>query len=376
MNRLRIQSINPEQFHLVSETKTTSLSGVNETTKGSVKWRSPSNIALIKYWGKRKHQIPANPSLSFTLQNAYSETSVSYNPSSGGMKLTFYFEGKEEPKFKEKIQAYLVSLFGEIPFLNELELTIESSNSFPHSAGIASSASGMSALALCLCSMEQQINGTQFNEKDFLQRASYLARLGSGSAARSVYGGIVTWGTISGNDQSGDEFASPFSGKVHEAFHNFHDDIFIVSKETKSTSSSQGHALMDRHPYAEKRYEQANNNLIKLSEVIEQGDLESFCSIVENEALSLHALMLSSVPSVMLLKPNTIEIINRVKQFRESTGFPVCITLDAGPNVHVLYPDKIKDDISQLINEELVVYCEGNYRISDKMGNGPVNLLQ
>ena len=161
---------------------------------------------------------------------------------------------------------------------------------------------------------------------------------------------------------------------MHEVFNNFHDDILIVSRDTKSTSSRQGHSLMDDHPYAEKRYEQARSNLTKLTTALEGGDLESFCSIVENEALSLHALMISSIPSVMLIKPSTIEIINRVKAFRERTGFPVCITLDAGPNIHLLYPDDIKDDIAQFVSQELIVYCEGNYQIPDKIGNGPVNL--
>lgn len=358
----------------MTETNPNSATDADVKATGSFKWRSPSNIALIKYWGKKGNQIPANPSLSFTLENAFTETELSYKPSSDGMKLEFYFEGKEEPKFKEKIQAYLNSLLEEMPFLNELEIRLESSNSFPHSAGIASSASSMSALALCLCSLEKQITGSLSEQGDFFRRASCLARLGSGSAARSVYGGIVTWGKFQENDQSSDEFASPFSGKIHKSFHNFHDDILIVSRETKSTSSRQGHSLMNDHPYAEKRYEQARNNLSKLVVALEGGDMEDFCSIVENEALSLHALMMSSIPPVMLLKPNTIGIINRVRGFRERTGLPICITLDAGPNVHLLYPDNIKGDISQLINGELVVYCEGNYQISDKLGNGPVNL--
>ena len=359
----------------MSETNANSITRSDSATTGCFKWSSPSNIALIKYWGKKEHQIPANPSLSFTLKNAFTETELSFKPSSDGMKLEFYFEGREEPKFKEKIQVFLTSLAEEImPFLNELEIRIESSNSFPHSAGIASSASSMSALALCLCSLEKELTNSLTQESDFLRRASYIARLGSGSASRSIYGGIVTWGEFQEDDQSSDEYASPFSTGVNEIFHDFHDEILIVSKETKSTSSRQGHSLMNDHPYAEKRYEQARSNLSKLVVALKEGDTPTFCSIVENEALSLHALMMSSIPAVMLIKPNTIEIINRVKDFRERSGLPICITLDAGPNIHLLYPDNIKDDISQLINEELVVYCEANYRISDKMGNGPVNL--
>jgi len=343
----------------------------------TIGWRSPSNIALIKYWGKKGHQLPANPSLSFTLENSFTETKLRWEKKkSKSIDLAFFFEGKQKPDFEQKVRRYFSDLSSELPFLRNYQFEIHSRNSFPHSVGIASSASGMSALALCLCSLEQREKGNPSGQEDFFRRASYLARLGSGSASRSVYGGFVTWGKIPGIASSSDRFASPYKGRVHKNFLDFHDDILIVSSEKKAVSSRAGHELMNHHPFAENRYRQAALNLKKLTRALSAGDFNSFCEIVENEALTLHALMLASVPSVVLWEPGTLHIIRKVKAFREETGLPVCFTIDAGPNVHLLYPDAIKVDIRQLIKEELVVYCATKEVISDKVGRGPKKLIE
>ncbi len=343
----------------------------------SITWRSPSNIALIKYWGKNGHQIPANPSLSFTLQNSFTETELRFTEKKSASKeieLSFFLEGKPQPDFEQKIKKYFSDIVAELPFLNQFQFEIHSKNSFPHSVGIASSASGMSALALCLCSLEQHLNGTLKTQDEFFQKASHLARLGSGSAARSVYGDVVTWGKIEDIPGSSDEHASPFRGKVDKIFDNFHDDILVVSTDKKPVSSRAGHELMDTHPFAKSRYRQAEQNLKTLMEALAKADLRKFCEVVENEALTLHALMMQSSPPVILLQGGTLDIIKKVRTFREETGLPVCFTIDAGPNVHLLYPDVIKIDVSHLIQRELIVSCEGKKVISDRIGKGPVKL--
>ena len=123
--------------------------------ENKVAWRSPSNIALIKYWGKKEGQIPANASLSFTLSKSYTETKIAYSENENGnnVSIDFLFEGKKNELFEQKIVKFLNSINKYFSFLSKLHLKIESKNSFPHSAGIASSASSMSALALCLCSI-------------------------------------------------------------------------------------------------------------------------------------------------------------------------------------------------------------------------------
>lgn len=340
-----------------------------------VSWRSPSNIALIKYWGKKGHQIPSNASLSYTLDQAYTDMSLEWTHSSGqGIDLDFYFEDQPNEKFKAKIEKFLTSLLPEMPWLQEWKLTIRSSNSFPHSTGIASSASSMSALALCLCTMKQELFGKLQTDEEFFQNASHLARLGSGSAARSVYGGITVWGEVHNVPGSSEEFAVPLVDGIDPQFLTFHDSVLIVSRDEKAVSSRAGHALMNGHPYAEARYANAQRNMDNLIYAMQIGNMEQFIKIVESEALELHALMMISDPSVVLFKPNTWEIINRLRTFREETGYNVCFTLDAGPNVHVLYPDAIKDEVESFINEQLIVYCDQNYRIADRVGKGPVKM--
>ncbi len=346
----------------------------------SVTWRSPSNIALVKYWGKYGRQYPQNPSLSFTLSQSYTETTVSYTlkpdfESADSVAVDFTFEGKRNELFAGKIVKFLEGIRDILPFLPQLQFNIRSSNSFPHSSGIASSASSMSALALCLCEIEQQLFKTLQNESTFLQKASYLARLGSGSAARSVYADLAIWGTSNAIASSSNDYAIPFKGKLHEVYHNYQDTILIVSKAEKSVSSRAGHALMEGNPYAAVRYEQANNNLDKLLQVLETNDLKTFIEIVESEALTLHALMMCSHPPFILMKPNTLRIIEKIRTYRAATGTPVCFTLDAGPNVHVLYPQHVKNEVLTWINAALKPLCENEYLILDEMGNGAENRM-
>jgi diphosphomevalonate decarboxylase len=158
--------------------------------------QSPSNIALVKYWGKRPIQLPQNPSISFSLSTSKTKMEISYIQTKSRTEdfVDLYFEDKLNPAFGQKIQKYLLSITKYLPFLSRFKLEIKSNNTFPHSSGIASSASSMSALALNLCLLERKLFGTLIEERDFLAKASFLARLASGSASRSVYAGFTIWG--------------------------------------------------------------------------------------------------------------------------------------------------------------------------------------
>lgn len=343
--------------------------------RGYVAWRSPSNIALIKYWGKHGRQLPKNPSLSFSLTEAHTDTSISYETreyESDECSLEFYFEGKPNEAFKLRLTGFLNSIIEFFPMLKYMDLHIESSNSFPHSSGIASSASSMSALALCLCSIEQELFESTPEDK-FLKKASYIARLGSGSACRSVYGGFCIWGDEGSDQLYTDDYAVGFDD-VHEVYQSLHDDILIVSAKEKSVSSSVGHQLMETNPYAQVRYENAEAQLLQLKEHLSCGDIMAFGKIVEEEALSLHALMMCSDPSFILMEPNSLKIIEEIRSFRTETGLPIFFTLDAGPNLHVIYPDNIMSEARTFIEERLIPLCEKGQHIYDFIGTGPVEL--
>jgi diphosphomevalonate decarboxylase len=148
----------------------------------------------------------------------------------------------------------------------------------------------------------------------------------------------------------------------------------LVDKGEKIVSSSVGHGLMENHPYAKTRFEQAPINLALLKSTLIEGNLTLFNEIVESEALTLHAMMMTSNPYFMLFKPNTVEIIQKVWKFREQSKLHLSITLDAGANVHLLYPEAEKEAILRFINDELVGLCQNGQYICDKVGNGPVLL--
>lgn len=340
--------------------------------KGVVRWKSPSNIAIVKYWGKHGNQLPNNPSLSFTLDKAATTTSVNFEEkTSDGIKLEFRFDGKSNAAFGDKIVGFFKQILPFFPFLEGLQFSIDSSNSFPHSSGIASSASSMSALVMALLDIEKQLGGGYSNEQQFLQKASFFARLASGSAARSVFPQASLWGNTTALAEGSDYFAVDLSQKIHPVFKTYRDSILIISAGTKAVSSRAGHALMNNNPYAKARYAEAHANTSALMEVLQSGDLEQFIAITESEALQLHALMMCSQPSFILMQPKSLEAIAAVRSFRKESGVPLCFTLDAGPNLHLLYPDSATNQVRTFINEQLIHLCQDHQWIDDKVGAGP-----
>jgi diphosphomevalonate decarboxylase len=341
--------------------------------KGNLAWSCPSNIALVKYWGKRPGQIPKNPSLSMTLKNALTTTRIkySYDPALIPKDLIFKFERRVHPAFQKRIENYMEAILPYMPFLAHTSMEIDSDNSFPHSSGIASSASAMGALAMCLVSMEEDISRTP-NENP-LKKASFLARLGSGSASRSLYPQFVLWGATVEWPGSGDEFAIPIRD-IDPSFMEMRDTILIVESNQKQVSSSTGHKLMETNPYAETRFKQANHNLGKLKKILSSGDWKDFIELVEEEALSLHAMMMTGKPGYLLMRPGTLEIIRKVQEFRRDKTKHVAFTLDAGANVHLLYEKAQEKSIKAFIDSELLSHCENKLVIHDEMGSGPIKI--
>jgi diphosphomevalonate decarboxylase len=343
----------------------------------SFTWRAPSNIALVKYWGKSNPQIPKNPSLSFTLEASFTQTTLTFSPKINQETFSFevYLDEKKKDDFKPKIKTFLERIEKYVPFLKDYSFVIKTHNSFPHSSGIASSASGMAALSLCIMSMEKEFNPI-IDSNYFYKKASFLARLGSGSASRSVEGKMVVWGEHSGFNGSSDLFGIPFSKQIHPVFKNYQDTILLVDKGQKQVSSTLGHQLMQQHPFAKKRFEQANENMLHLKKALIDGDITSFIKIVESEALTLHAMMMTSQPYFILMHPNTLSIIQKIWQYRKATASQICFTLDAGANVHVLYPKIEKETVNAFIVNELSNYCEGKQYINDYVGMGAKKIIQ
>jgi len=327
----------------------------------------PSNIALIKYWGKYENQIPANPSISYSLKMCKTNTQMEFFADEK-FSVETYLSGAAEKKFAEKIEKYFKNIEEYLPWILKGKYIIRTENTFPHSSGIASSASGFGAIAKCLMRLDDTFcgcNDSKFSHK----KASFLARLGSGSACRSLYNGLVVWGETKEVEGSSNLFAVPYpSDEIHEIFRSFNDWVLLIHEGEKSVSSSVGHSLMNTNPYAERRFQEAHENFAKLKNILKSGDINSFITLVEHEALTLHAMMMMSEPAFILMKTGTLEVINKIWNFRKKTGLPLFFTLDAGANVHLLFPADEKEDlIQEFIIKELVQHTQNNGVVKDVM---------
>lgn len=349
---------------------------LKEISSQSVRYQSPSNIALIKYWGKHGVQIPKNPSISFTLDTCRTVTDLKWNKRESAkeaFEVKVILDGKHKPGFEPKIHQFFGRIQEYMPFVKDYSFTIDTTNSFPHSSGIASSASGFSALALCLMEMEREMN-PEISQKIFDKKASFIARLGSGSGCRSLEGPLMVWGEHPEIKGSSDIYGVSYPYGLHTVFDNYQDAILLVDQGEKQVSSTVGHNLMHNHPFAPSRFSQAIENLSSLIPVLASGDLDQFINIVESEALTLHAMMLTSNPYFILMKPNTLKIIEAIWEYRRETGVPVCFTLDAGANVHVLFPKQYNEEVQDFVKSELSAYCQNNRYIFDNVGSGAIKL--
>ena len=332
--------------------------------EGIVSWQSPSNIAIIKYWGKRELQIPENPSFSLTLNHARTNIQASYQLGDrfSERKIEVFLDEVLQPSFVPKIEQLLARIENEYPVLKSIQLTLRTHNTFPHSSGIASSASAMSAIACCL--------GEILGISDDLEELSRISRLGSGSACRSLFPHGALWGNCKELNQASNAFAIPMSDQMHPVFKTFRDSILIVKSGEKSVSSTAGHNLMKTHPFAHSRYANAKTRMGELLLALKSGDVENFGIICEQEALELHALMMCSTPPYILIEPNTLKIIQCIQEFRKKTHIPAYFTLDAGPNIHLLHPASNAIQVKKFIETELVPFCENRFWINDEVGLG------
>jgi diphosphomevalonate decarboxylase len=289
------------------------------TTKTSIAIAHP-NIAFIKYWGDvdPSLHIPANGSISMNLGELFTQTSVSFDPSL--QRDQFTLDGRQiQGAGLERVSNFLnrVRKMAGI----SLYASVESYNSFPSDTGIASSASGFAALSLAATDAA----GMNLDERAL----SRLARIGSGSASRSIPAGFVEW-------QSGTNDQDSFSFSIAPAEHwDLVDCIAVVSQEEKPVSSSHGHLLAGTSLLQSIRVDDAPRRLIICRKAILDHDFDSLAEVVELDSNLMHAVMLTSTPSLLYWEPATVTVVQAAQSWRR-TGLPVCYTIDAGPNVHVL----------------------------------------
>lgn len=283
--------------------------------------RACSNIAFIKYWGKAdfEQNIPLNDSVSMTLSDAVTTTTVEWDPALKDDVIYLNSERILDGRAL-RISRYLDRIRDGY---YRMGARVASVNSFPAGTGIASSASGFAALATAAFAAFGE------DSPDEAEMTRW-ARRGSGSACRSIQAGFVEW---KGGCDDQSSYSEQLCGPGHW---DLRDLVVVLSRKPKTISSSEGHRIAVRHPFMEARQEELAARILSLKGALATRDVATFGEIVEHEAMEVQAIMMSGRPSALYLQPDTIRLIHHLRSWREDEGVPVWFTLDAGPNLHVL----------------------------------------
>lgn len=330
---------------------------MNGNESGRSTWVAPSNIAFIKYWGTRdtERTLPFNPSVSMTLGKCVSRTTVvAVADAASDEVLVRDEEGDLEPAAEHFARGVLAHLDRLREWSGtETRFRVATENSFPTAAGIASSASGFAALTLATLGAL----GREASPREL----SVLARLsGSGSAARSVMGGYVEW-------PAGEAEGLGHATQLAVAEHwDLRDLVAILASEAKMVSSKEGHGRALTSPYFEVRQGLLAERLEKVRQAIRERDFAALAPVVEEEAIDLHLIAMSSRPPIFYWRPGTLEVQQRVRELR-AEGAEVCFTMDAGANVHVI----CTPDSEPHVAAALEAIPEVQRLIRDGVGSGP-----
>lgn len=301
------------------------------------KWvRAYTNIAFIKYWGKKNEELilPQNNSLSLTLDAFYTETKVTFDENLDSDILIL--DGEEEGAKALKKAQVILDLVREMADI-ESYARIDSKNFVPTAAGLASSASGLAALA----GAASLAAGLHLSETEL----SRLARRGSGSASRSIYGGFAEW-------QQGTSDEDSIAVPVDDANWDIGMLFIIVDDNRKDVSSTEGmRRVVETSPYYDGWVSSSVEDLAAIKTAIANQDLVATGEIAERSALKMHALNLSANPPFNYWSPDSIVAMRKVTELREM-GYPVYLTMDAGPNVKLICKASQLEEIYAILRKE------------------------
>ncbi len=297
--------------------------------------QSCANIAFIKYWGRRDHalRLPLNGSISMNLDGATTTTTVIFDPALDEDRVTILDAGTTA-QAAHRVSAHLDRVRALAGITTRARVV--SRNSFPMGTGIASSASAFAALTVAACAAAN----LTLDERAL----SILARLGSGSACRSIPAGFVEW-------HAGEDSETSYAETIAPPEHwDLRDLIAIVQTAHKDVGSTTGQALVDSSPFSEARLAAAERGLAVVRNAIRACDFETFGEETEQEALRMHAVALTSQPSVLYWSPETVRIMQAIRAWR-AEGVRAYFTIDAGANVHVLCPGADVDALAKRLRE-------------------------
>lgn len=296
--------------------------------------QAPSNIAFIKYWGRKDEilRLPENGSISMNLSNLFTTTTVEFNSEFKGDEIIIN-DQKEENEGNRAIKH--LDRIRKIAKIN-LKAKVETRNNFPIGTGLSSSASGFAALTVAASNAA----GLKLSEKEL----SILARQGSGSACRSIPDGFVEW--LDGDTSDTSYGVSLYS----ENYWDIVDVVAVVSKNKKEVSTTEGQKLASSSPFFPVRLSKIKDKINLIKKYMGEKDFTKFGELVEGEALELHAIMLTSVPSLIYLLPGSLRIMHLVKKWRAG-GLQVYFTVNTGQDIHLICEKKNIDKVIKKVKE-------------------------
>jgi len=284
---------------------------------------APTNIAFIKYWGRKDEilRLPTNGSISMNLSGLSTTTTVEFDQKY--LKDEVTINGVQNEKESLRVIKHLDRI-RKLANISD-KAKVVSTNNFPTATGLSSSASGFAALTVAGCAAI----GLKLNEKEL----SILARQGSGSACRSIPDGFVEWIDGDTSDTSYAESIFPLD------YWDIVDVVTIVSDERKHIATSEGQKRVDTSPFMSTRLNLIPEKIIQCKKYIKEKDFKLFGELIESEALELHAIMLTSQPSLIYWLPATIHVMKLVKKWR-SEGLSVYFTVNTGQDIHLICQKK------------------------------------
>lgn len=304
---------------------------------------APSNIAFTKYWGRKDEtlRLPENGSVSMCLSNLLTTTTVEFSPTYTQDEIIINGGGIEE-KEKQRVIKHLdrVRKLAGI----EHRAKVVSNNNFPTGTGLSSSASGFAALTLAAA----KAAGLDLSQKDL----SILARLGSGSACRSIPAGFVEW--LDGDTSDTSYAVSIFPSN----WWNIADVVTVVSEGKKEVATSLGQQSAKSSPFMGSRLSKMKDKNNKIKQLIKQKNFEEFGALLEQEALELHTIMLTQTPPLIYWTPGTLRIMKLTSHWR-AEGIPVYFTINTGQDIHLICQqqdiDKVKAKLTQLEEVKTII---------------------
>jgi len=284
---------------------------------------APSNIAFIKYWGVKDEilRLPKNGSISMNLSNMLTTTTVEFSPEFTEDLITL--NETQETGEKSRIIEHLDRIRKLAKIADKARVVTQ--NNFPTATGLSSSASGFAALSVA----GAKAAGLSLSEKEL----SILARQGSGSACRSIPDGFTEW-------LDGDSSNTSYAVSLYPPEHwGLADVVAVVSKEKKEISSTEGHKLAASSAFFETRLALNKEKMLAIKRYLQEKNFTAFGELVEAEALELHAIYITSHPSLLYLLPGTLRIMHAVKVWRKE-ALAVYFTLNTGQDIHLICQNK------------------------------------